>query len=44
MGETRPFYWTNPYKSPHALSAPDGWWQWTEEGLVYLGESILDQK
>ena len=35
----RPFYWTR-VNDPR--SAPSGWYQWTERGLVYLGGSILE--
>lgn len=39
--ESRPFYWTavSPNRSD---SAPSGWYQWTERGLIYLGETILE--
>lgn len=37
-----PFYWTKVHDDPK-VSAPSGWYQWTERGLVYLGESILEQ-
>lgn len=39
----RPFYWTRVHDDP-AVSAPSGWYQWTERGLIYLGESILERE
>jgi hypothetical protein len=36
----RPFYWRRVEDGP--TSAPSGWYQWKPEGLVYLGESVLD--
>jgi hypothetical protein len=35
----QPFYWT---AMRTVQSAPSGWYQWTPQGLVYLGESILE--
>jgi hypothetical protein len=40
FGPSSPFYWTKADDDPK-VSAPSGWYQWTESGLVYLGESIL---
>ena len=40
FGPSRPFYWTKPYDEG---CAPSGWYQWTERGLVYLGESLLEK-
>ena len=37
---SKPFYWTKVAEPP--LSAPSGWYQWTDSGLKYLGESILE--
>jgi hypothetical protein len=41
FGPSKPFYWTAVSDDPK-LSAPSGWYQWTEEGLKYLGTSILE--
>jgi len=38
--DERPFYWRTLCD---AKSAPTGWYQWTKSGLVYLGESILEE-
>lgn len=40
FGPERPFYWSKVHDDP-SISAPSGWYQWTERGLIYLGESIL---
>jgi hypothetical protein len=40
MNGLKPFYWVKVHDDPK-VSAPSGWYQWTERGLVYLGESIL---
>jgi hypothetical protein len=37
-GQT-PFYWTKVHDDPK-VSAPSGWYQWQESGLVYLGEKL----
>ena len=34
--EKKPFYFVREG------NAPSGWYQWTDDGLVYLGESILE--
>jgi hypothetical protein len=34
---TAPFYWTRPAGYPPEQCAEEGWYQWTERGLVYLG-------
>jgi len=34
---SEPFYWTRPEGYPAELCSDEGWYQWTERGLVYLG-------
>jgi len=41
FGSSAPFYWTRVHEDPK-VSAPSGWYQWTERGLVYLGETIIN--
>jgi hypothetical protein len=41
FGPNQPFYWTAVSDDPK-VSAPSGWYQWTEKGIVYIGASILD--
>lgn len=44
--DTKPFYWSNggmTKESEGCYVAPTGWYQWTQSGLEYLGESILEQ-
>jgi hypothetical protein len=38
FGPSKPFYWTAPASTG---CAPSGWYQWTEAGLIYIGESLL---
>jgi hypothetical protein len=40
MRDPRPFYWSSLGRDG---SAPSGWYEWTPQGLVYLGESILER-
>jgi hypothetical protein len=53
--ETKPFYYTSGVPLEHddpilgaieksGYIAPSGWYQWTPEGLKYLGESILERE
>ena len=39
FGPSKPFYWTAP--AGRGKTAPTGWYQWTESGLTFLGESVL---
>lgn len=41
FGPGKPFYWTRVHDDL-TVSAPSGWYQWTESGLAYLGESISE--
>lgn len=43
FGPARPFYWTAPNCYRACDCAPTGWYQRTERGLVYLGETMLGQ-
>ena len=38
---SKPFYWTAVHDDP-TVTALSGWYQWTPDGLVYLGATILD--
>ena len=40
MRNRQPFYWT---RTADPRSAPSGWYQETGAGLLYLGESILEE-
>jgi hypothetical protein len=35
----RPFYWVAPAGDN---VAPSGWYQWTSDGLEYIGPTILE--
>lgn len=36
---SEPFYWNRPVYMPAEMCSPDGWYQWTDRGLIYLGDS-----
>jgi hypothetical protein len=42
FGPAKPFYWTKVHDDPK-VSAPSGWYQWTDSGLKYLGETVLEE-
>lgn len=37
---SKTFYWTRV--PPQDQNSPSGWYQWQSSGLVYLGESMLN--
>lgn len=37
IANREPFYWTRPERFPADQCADEGWYVWTDRGLVYLG-------